>query len=160
MNHRYKEHYIIIKQCLYEEKGECHFKDKCYYKHKSRDEYGGEYESREEQEPDQNDQLVKPDSHTCRVCGNCFSTWPALMVHRKKMHNVKDCTNKNCRFGENVCWYNHSKPKNITKEPKAKAQEIKSIIHKIELWIFLHSAHKRLQIHKNGYWICSKTKIS
>ena len=94
LKHRYRDHYESVKPCRFEEKGQCNFKDQCWYKHRNSDKKdGGNYDDSKVTLRGTND------THKCRVCGETFPTWPALMIHRKKMHYVRQCQNKNCRFG-------------------------------------------------------------
>ena len=60
------------------------------------------------------------------MCGQIFSNWPTLMMHRKKIHYVKDCTNKNCQYGPENCLYNHKNAKTTFEEPNKNSNKTKA----------------------------------
>ena len=57
----------------------------------------------------------------CYECGYEFKTFSDLMFHRKKNHNMNNCSNfleNKCRFTNNSCWYEHPHNDNPRIPPK------------------------------------------
>lgn len=54
---------------------------------------------------------------TCNFCDGKFATKRELMLHKKKVHSekVRICwnnSNRECEFGDNACWFLHTKTSN------------------------------------------------
>ena len=46
----------------------------------------------------------------CNNCSETFHGFTDYLHHKKREHveTVKECKNKECRFGEQSCWYHHA----------------------------------------------------
>ena len=97
MVHRKEEHYSLVALCRKGE--ECHFLDRCWWKHKAED----------------------GKSIQCFFCESNFPTKREVMMHRKSHHGrtVKTCEKflvKSCNYSEATCWFKHETANDKSKE--------------------------------------------
>ena len=54
-------------------------------------------------------QNEKPADVNCNICSKTFHDLTDYLQHKKNEHveTLKECKNKECRFGEQSCWYHH-----------------------------------------------------
>ena len=97
MVHRKEEHYSLVALCRKGE--ECHFLDRCWWKHETEE----------------------GKSIQCFFCESNFPTKREVMMHRKSHHGrtVKICEKflvKSCNYSEATCWFKHETANDKSKE--------------------------------------------
>ena len=112
MTHKKSHHNEKLSVCSNFSAGFCAFGDKlCWFSHDSQNE--------------------EPAEVNCNICSKTFHDLTDYLQHKKNEHveTLKECKNKECRFGEQSCWYHH------VNQPKKDKQEItEKIFSMMEMW--------------------------
>ena len=103
---------------------------------------------------DQASETCESDNIACHYCGDKFSTKGDLMIHRKEAHKekVNQCryfTAGNCVFGDESCWYSHSRSNTDTS-----LSEFKCTICEKSFKIRSDFMHHRKEDHIKNVPIC------
>ena len=106
MTHKKSTHKEKLSVCRNFSAGFCEFGDKlCWFSHSS--------------------QNGEPVVVNCNNCSETFHSLTDYLHHKKREHGdtVKECKNKECRYGEQSCWYHHANKVNLEKKDNQEITE-------------------------------------
>ena len=94
MMHRKKKHVEKVQVCWNFVSSKCQFvEDLCWFRHCNSE--------------------MQQEKYYCKFCGETFMTRNDLQIHKKIKHNktVPYCTNEECWYGPEKCWFWHNENK-------------------------------------------------
>ena len=120
MNHNKREHTDQLANCWKFAAGACHYGKHCWFNHASIDQ--------------------EPTEIQCNKCEQVFITPSEFHLHKKQKHKqflptCRNAYNDKCRYGVQLCWFNHELRDDGVEEPEKNAKYHQEVFDKLFVMI-------------------------